>query len=490
MKKQYLAFDLGASSGRAIIGSLDNGKISLEEIHRFPNSPVEINGGLFWDTLGLFSELKTGLAKAVQSGADIAGIAIDTWGVDYALLDKNGFLAGQPRNYRDPRTDDAMPLAFKKMPSEKIYAATGIQFMTLNTIFQLVASLRDNDASLEIADKLLFTPNILTYFFCGDISAEYSIATTSQLYNPSTKDWAWEVIDAMGIKRSLFPGIKPSGTIVGTVRPAIQNELKCGAIPVILVGAHDTASAVAAVPARKGSSWAYLSSGTWSLLGLELDKPLLTDDARKANYTNEGGVGGKIRFLKNIMGLWLIQECRNEWKRQGTEYSFGQMVELAKGAEPLRSFVDPNAQEFVAPGDMPGRIADYCRRTGQPVPETHGQIIRTAYESLAMRYRKTITELEKLACVRLDVLHLVGGGCQNLMLNQFTADATGLKVLTGPIEATAMGNIAVQAMATGDIHGLDEAREIVAVSTELGTYLPEDKAAWDAAFPRFAAVEA
>lgn len=490
MKKQYLAFDLGASSGRAIIGTLDNGKITLEEVHRFPNGPIEINGGLFWNTLGLFNELKIGLAKAVQSGANIEGIAIDTWGVDYALLDKNGFLAGQPRNYRDPRTDDAMPYAFKKMSSEKIYEATGIQFMSLNTIFQLVAASRDKDASLEIADKLLFTPNILTYFFCGDVSAEYSIATTSQLYNPSTKDWAWDVIDAMGIKRTLFPKITPSGTVVGTVRPALQEECKCGAIPVILVGSHDTASAVAAVPAKKGSSWAYLSSGTWSLLGLELDKPLVTEAARKANYTNEGGVGGKIRFLKNIMGLWLIQECRNEWKRQGTEYSFGEMVELAKKAEPLRSFVDPNAQDFVAPGDMPGRIAEYCRRTGQPVPETHGQIIRTAYESLAMRYRKTIIELESLAGIKLDVLHLVGGGCQNLLLNQFTADATGLKVLTGPIEATAMGNIAVQAMATGSIRDLDEARAIIAASTELGTYLPQDKAAWDAAYPRFTAIEA
>lgn len=485
MKKNYLAFDLGASSGRAIIGTLEDGKITLEEIHRFANGPVAINGGLFWNTLGLFTELKAGLAKAAQAGVELSGIAIDTWGVDYALLDKNGFLAGQPHNYRDPRTDDVMPYTFDKISAEKIYAQTGIQFMTLNTIFQLSASVRDNDQALSIADKLLFTPNILTYFFCGNVSAEYSIATTSQLYNPTTKDWAWDVIDAIGVKRSIFPKITPSGTIVGTVSPALQEELKCGPIPVILVGSHDTASAVAAVPAKKDTSWAYLSSGTWSLLGLELDKPLVTEEARQANYTNEGGVGGKIRFLKNIMGLWLIQECRNEWKRQGTTYSFGEMVDLAKAEQPLRSFVDPNAPDFLAPGDMPTRIADFCKRTGQPVPETHGQIIRTAYESLAMRYRQTIQELEKLANVKLDVLHLVGGGCQNLLLNQFTADATGLKVLTGPIEATAMGNIAVQAMATGDIKDLSQAREIVAASTELGTYTPQDTAQWDAAFPRF-----
>ncbi|MBR4220475.1 MAG: rhamnulokinase, partial [Victivallales bacterium] len=330
MSKNYLAFDLGASSGRAIVGTLDNGKISLREIHRFTNGPVAINGGLFWNLPGLFTELKTGLAKAVQEGIELAGIAIDTWGVDYTFIDADGFPVGLPRNYRDPRTEDVMPFTFDKIAKDKIYELTGIQFMSLNTIFQLAASVRDNDKQLLAADKLLFMPNALTYLFCGNVSAEYSITTTSALYNPKTGDWAWEIIDALGLKRSLFPTIVPSGTVVGTVSEQLQEELKCGPLPVILIGSHDTASAVAAVPVQKGTNWAYLSSGTWSLIGLELDKPLITAESGEANYTNEGGVGGKIRFLKNIMGLWLIQECRNEWIRQGTEYSWGDLVKLAQ----------------------------------------------------------------------------------------------------------------------------------------------------------------
>ncbi|MBR4369548.1 MAG: rhamnulokinase, partial [Victivallales bacterium] len=319
--KQYLAFDLGASSGRAILGTIDNGKVTLEEMHRFENGPMSINGGLFWNLLGLFNEMKLGLKKTLEAGANLSAIAIDTWGVDYAFIDKNGFFAGIPHNYRDPRTDDVMPWMFDRVPQKKIYELTGIQFITLNSIFQLAASVRDDDQVLKIADKLLFIPNALTYLFCGDKSAEYSIATTSQMYNPTTKDWAWEIIDALGLKRSLFPEIKPACSLAGTLLPQLQEELKCGAIPVVLVGTHDTASAVAAVPAQSDKSWAYLSSGTWSLLGVELNEPLVTEAAMAANYTNEGGVGGTIRFLKNIMGLWLIQECRTEWKRRGKKYT-------------------------------------------------------------------------------------------------------------------------------------------------------------------------
>lgn len=485
MQKHYLAFDLGASSGRTILGTLADDKITLRELHRFPNGPVAVNGGLFWNILGLFSELKTGLFKAIHEGIDISGIAIDTWGVDYAFIDSNGFLAGLPHNYRDPRTDDVLPYTFSKVPREKIYADTGIQFMSINSLCQLAASVRDNDQVLKIADKLLFMPNALTYLFCGDISAEYSIATTSQLYNPGTHDWAWDLIDALGLKRSLFPRIVPSGTIAGVLSTQIQEELKCPALPVILTGSHDTASAVAAVPAVPGSNWAYLSSGTWSLIGLELDEPLLTKDACEANYTNEGGVGGKIRFLKNIMGLWLVQECRNEWIRQGDSLTFSEMVTLAESAEPFRSLVDPNDQSFVAPGDMPKRIADFCAKTEQPVPETKGQILRTALESLALRYRLSVEELERITGKKIDVLHLVGGGCQNKLLDQFTASAIQRKVLTEPVEATALGNIAVQAIATGDIKNLDKARDIIANSTKPGVFMPRDANAWSAAFEAF-----
>lgn len=486
--QQYLAFDLGASSGRAILGTLQDGKISLQELHRFDNGGVQCNGGLFWDILGLFKELKVGLQKALAAGADLQGIAIDTWGVDYALIGKDGFFAGFPRHYRDSRTDDIMPWAFAKMPPEQMYAHTGIQFMSLNTVFQLAAALRAEEDSLKIADKLLFTPNALTYLLCGAVSAEYSIATTSQLYDPTRRDWAWPVIDAIGIKRGLFPKIVPSCSVAGVLTAALQEEFKCAPVPVILVGSHDTASAVAAVPAVEGKSWAYLSSGTWSLLGVELPAPLITAEARAANYTNEGGVGGKIRFLKNITGLWLTQECRSEWQRQGRSYSFAELDALAQQAEPFRSFIDPNDSSFVAPGDMPGRIAAFCRRTGQPVPETPGQIVRTAFESLALRYKQTVEELEELQGRKIEVLHLVGGGCKGDILNQFTANAIEREVIAGPVEATALGNIMGQAIATGAIGSVQEGRDIIRNCTETKTFQPQDKDAWQDAYRKYKAL--
>jgi rhamnulokinase len=485
MQRQYLAFDLGASNGRAIVGTLEDGRITLEELHRFPNAPVAINGGLFWNVLGLFTELKTGLSKAVQKGIALSGIGIDTWGVDYAFLDKQGFLVGNPRNYRDPRVDDVLPWTFERVSKEEIYRATGIQIMPLNTIFQLSAAVRDGDCQLAAAEKLLFIPNLLTWLFTGNVSAEYTFATTSQLYDPFAKDWSWKLIDAIGVKRSLFPKIVPPGTVAGPLLPQVRAETKCGAeVPVILVGSHDTASAVAAVPAEKGADWAYLSSGTWSLLGMELDAPLVTAESFAANYTNEGGVCGTIRFLKNIMGLWLIQECRNEWNRHGANLGFGEIMRQAEEAEPFQSFVDPNDPLFVAPGDMPGRIAEFCRRTGQRVPEGVGAIARCAFESLALRYRKAIEELEKLTGRKVDVLHIVGGGCKNTLLNQFTADASGRLVKTGPVEGTALGNIVMQALATGAVGDLQEAREIIAASSEMETYRPQNPGAWDAAFQR------
>ena len=483
--KHYLAFDLGASSGRAILGTIDNGKIRLKELHRFDNGPVNINGGLFWNLVGLFTELKAGLRAALQEGVELSAIAIDTWGVDYAFIDKQGFFAGLPHNYRDPRTEDALPYVFGKISREKIYSLTGIQFMSINTICQLAASVRDDEQVLKIADKLLFIPNALTYLFCGDQTAEYSITSTSQLYNPTTKDWAWEIIDALGLKRSLFPKITPACTVAGTLLPELQEELKCGPIPVVLVGSHDTASAVAAVPATSGKTWAYLSSGTWSLLGVELNQPLLSQAAMDANYTNEGGVGGTIRFLKNIMGLWIIQECRTEWKRRGKKYTFDEMDAMASEAEPFRSLIDPNDPSFTTPGDMPARIQEFCRKTGQPVPENPGQILRTALESLALKYRQCLDDIEGITNTSIELLHLVGGGCKNVLLNQFTANAIARTVVTGPVEATAMGNIIGQALAIGDIKSLKEARDIVRASTDTAEYQPQDSAAWEAAYKKF-----
>jgi rhamnulokinase len=483
--KHYLAFDLGASSGRAILGSIDQGKVTLEELHRFSNGGIAINDGLFWNFLGLFNELKIGLRKALDSGVELAGIAVDTWGVDYALIDQHGFFAGMPRHYRDSRTDEVMPWTFAKISQEEVYRQTGIQFMSLNSIFQLAASVRDGDRSLDIAEKLLFMPNALSYLLCGDISAEYSIATTSQLYNPTTRDWAWPIIDALGLKRSLFPQITPACSCVGNLLPSLQEEFKCGPIPVILVGSHDTASAVAAVPADGNTSWAYLSSGTWSLLGIELEQPLISEQGLQANYTNEGGVGGKIRFLKNIMGLWLIQECRTEWQRRGLNYSFDELDAMAAEAEPFRSFIDPNHASFIAPGDMPARIADYCAASGQPVPETPGQILRAALESLAMRYRQSLEEIEAISGKPIELLHLVGGGCKNIILNQFTANAIQRPLLTGPVEATALGNIIGQAIATGQIASLQEGRDIIRASSETLSYEPQDQDAWNQAYLRF-----
>jgi len=485
MKKQYLAFDLGASSGRAMLGTIENGKVDLQEMHRFENGSIAINGGLFWDFLGLFREMKLGLQKTLAAGANLDGLAIDTWGVDYALLDANGFWAGQPRCYRDPRNETVEDWTFSSISKEEIYKLTGIQFASFNTIFQLSAAVRDKDPSLSIAKKLLFTPNALTYMFCGDVSAEYSIATTSQLYDSNSGDWAWKIIDALGLDRSIFPKVTPSCTVVGTLLPQLQEELKCGPIPVILCGSHDTASAVAAVPAPAGKSWAYLSSGTWSLLGSELPKTVISEASLKANYTNEGGVGGTIRFLKNIMGLWLIQECRQEWIRRGTKYSFAELAEMAGGAEPFRSLINPNAQEFMTPGDMPARIAAFCQRTGQQVPDTPARVARTIFESLALYYRFAIEEMEKILGTKVEVLNLVGGGCQNLLLNQFTANAIKRQVITGPVEATALGNILGQALATKAIPGLAAGRELIRNSTDSKTYEPQDGQQWDEAYAKF-----
>jgi len=483
--EHFLAFDLGASSGRAILGSVGDGKVSLEEVHRFSNGPVEVEGHFYWNLLGLFDELKTGLRKALELGVPLSGMAVDTWGVDFALIDRDGAFVGFPHNYRDPRTSDIFPYVFSKVPREVLYARTGIQFMNFNTLFQLAALERDGVPALGIADKMLMMPNAFTYLLSGNVSAEYTIATTGQAYDPDSQDWAWELIEKLDLPKKIFPPIAKPCTVAGELRPCICEELNCDPIPVILVGSHDTASAVAAVPADGSQSWAYLSSGTWSLLGVELDEPLTTPSALAANYTNEGGIAGKIRFLKNIMGLWLIQESRNEWKRRGEEYSFDELAEMAMASEPFRSLIDPNDETFVAPGDMPTRIAAYCRKTGQPVPETPGQVTRCALESLALRYRQTVLEIEEITGQQIDILHLVGGGSKDDVLNQFTANAIQCPVVTGPVEATAIGNIIGQGLAVGAIRDLVEARAIVRNSTCLGKYLPEDVAAWEEAYTRY-----
>jgi sugar (pentulose or hexulose) kinase len=400
-------------------------------------------------------------------------------------MDPQGQFAGFPRNYRDPRNNNSLDYAFKIMPREKLYARTGIQFMSLNSLFQLCAMQRDADPVLKAGDKLLFIPDALTYLFSGSMAAEYTIASTSQALDPVTRDWAWDVLKEFGLPKKLFPQIVPPCTVAGQLRAAVCEEMNCAPIPVIRVGSHDTASAVAAVPTAQAGGWAYLSSGTWSLLGMELDQPLVTADGLRLNYTNEGGVDGKIRLLKNIMGLWLVQESRNTWKRQGREYKFSELEALAREATPFVSMIDPNDASFINPGDMPGRIQEFCRRTGQPVPQAPGEVIRCALESLALRYRQTIEELEQLTGQSIQVLHLVGGGSKDTLLNQFTADAIKRPVITGPIEATAIGNLICQAMAVGDVRNLAEARQVVRQSFATDEYKPQNSAAWDDAYRRY-----
>jgi rhamnulokinase len=357
--------------------------------------------------------------------------------------------------------------------------------MSFNTIFQLAAMKRDKDPALRIAHRLLMMPDALTYLLSGAIGAEYTIATTTQAYDPVAHDWAWELVAALDLPRRVFPPVMPPGSVAGQLRDAICEELNCPPVPVIRTASHDTASAVAAVPASSARSWAYLSSGTWSLLGVELDGPLLSSAAMHANYTNEGGVGGKIRFLKNIMGLWLIQESRNTWMRQGQSYSFAELAQLAAAATPFRALVNPNDDRFIAPGDMPARIREFCRETGQTAPAAPGEVIRCALESLALRYRQTVSEIEEITGKPIEVIHLVGGGSQNELLNQFTANAINRPVITGPVEATAIGNIICQAMATGELPALDAARQVVRDSFDTTEYRPQDAEAWEDAYQRY-----
>jgi len=490
MASHYLAFDIGASSGRAILGTFAEGKLVLEELHRFENGAVDVNGGLFWNLMGLFQELKSGLKKALATGVKLSGVGIDTWGVDFALLDANGMFMGFPRQYRDPRNGPAMDALLAAYPREELYARTGLQFMPFNTIFQLAAMRQANDPALRNGRALLFMPNALTYLFTGTVAAEYTIASTSQLLDPKTRRWARDVARRAAIPTRLLPKLVKPGTPAGQLRPALCEELNCQPVPFYFSAGHDTAAAVAAVPAAAGAGrdWAYLSSGTWSLLGMELDQPCVSEEARRLDYTNEGGVGGKIRFLKNIMGLWLVQECRSQWRREGREHSFVELNELSAAATPFRSFVNPNNPVFLTPGDMPARLQDYCRQTGQPVPETPGAIIRCAHESLALRYRQTVEELEQLSGQRINTLYLVGGGSQNQLLNRLTTNAVQRTVVTGPVEATAMGNLLVQIMGAGELRNLKEIRQVVRASTETGLHQPEDAAAWEAAYQRFRAL--
>ncbi|MBN1420704.1 MAG: rhamnulokinase [Planctomycetes bacterium] len=483
--KNFLAYDLGAESGRAVIGRFDGAKLDLEEVHRFPNGGVEILGTLYWDIPRLFQAMKDGLAKAVaEVGPEMDGIGCDTWGVDFGLIGRDGALLGNPVHYRDKRTDGYPEAAFDIVPREEIFERTGIQFMKFNTVYQLLSMVRDRSPLLDAAETLLMMPDLLGYFLCGRKAAEFTEATTTQFYDPRARDWAKGMLKKFGIPARILPSIIQPGTVLDHVLPAIRRETGCGAIPVIAPATHDTGSAVAAVPG-KGDRWAYISSGTWSLVGAEIPDPRIDEKALRYNFTNEGGVGGTIRFLKNNMGLWLVQECRRRWEKDGRSVSYEELTGLAAEASGFVSFVDPDDPSFLAPDDMPEAIRAYCERTGQPVPEKRGDIARCAFESLALKYRVIVDSMCDVLGWRPTVMHVVGGGSRNRVLCQFTADSLRLPVVGGPAEATAIGNVLMQAVGCGLVGSLDEARAIVRSSFQTITYEPENQDAWQEAYERF-----
>ena len=481
--RNFIAFDLGASNGRAILGQFDGTRITMHELHRFENNYIEMNGVFYWDTPYLYNQLKQGLLKFKQGGyGDLDAFGIDTWGVDYGLLDKNGHLTGIPRSYRLGTQED-IDAVKEKIPAETLYSRTGIDTsLTFNTLYQLYRRIREEDSALQAADTLLLTPDLLGYFLTGAKGTEYTIATTTQLYNPTTQDWDWETIDTLGIPRHIFTKIDKTGTIRGHLRPELCQELDLNPAAFVAVGSHDTASAVAAIPGS--GSFAFCSSGTWSLFGAEMDKPDLSIDAAKAGFSNEGTIQGTFRPLRTIIGMWIIQECRRDWIKNGINISWDGVVEEARKAEPLRSIIDPDSPEFYAGGNMEEKIRQFCRRTGQPVPETVGQVARCVYESLALKYRHALEGLEKMKGQRIDSLNIVGGPINNRFLDQLIADSLDRTVVTGPVEGAAIGNLLTQAMALGDIRDLEHLRQVVRNSESVETWTPNHTDAWEEAYQK------
>ncbi|MCX7818474.1 MAG: rhamnulokinase [Kiritimatiellae bacterium] len=488
--KVYLAVDLGAESGRVMAGLWNGRTLRLQEVHRFQNGPVWWADSMRWDVVRLWAEIQNGLAAAAREhGPQIVSVGTDTWGVDFALLSRRGELLAQPWHYRDARTDGMLARAFRMVPRAEIFRQTGIQFMQINTLYQLLAMRRSHPDLLEHAGTLLMMPDLFHWLLCGSKVVEFTDASTSQCVNPVRRAWARGLLKKFGIPTHIFPAMVQPGTDLGPLRRLVAE--RAGLPPTVRVVApptHDTASAVAGVPSdRTGrTDWAYLSSGTWSLMGVEMRRPVLTDRALELNMTNEGGVDGTVRLLKNIMGLWLVQQCRRSFEAAGRSYTYAELVRLAAEAPPLRSLVDPDDPRFLNPPDMPRAIQSFCQDTGQPVPKSDGELVRCAYESLALKYRQVLGHLEELAGNRIEVIHIVGGGSQNDLLNQFTADACQRQVRAGPVEATALGNLLVQIRASGEIGSLEEIREAVRRSCEMRTFDPGDGTPWAEAAARWA----
>jgi len=469
----YLAIDLGAESGRAMLGTLSGGRLSVKELHRFANTPVEESGSIYWDIDALWREIRHGISLAK---GPLSGVGVDTWGVDYGLLGDDDQLLERPRHYRDGRTNGMMQEVFKLVPREEVFDYTGVQFMQLNTLYQLYSMKLAGGRALASAKKLLNMPDLFNYWLTGEARSEATIASTTQFFNPVRMAWATELFKRLQLPGEILRPIIPAGTLLGKMREAPNAN-------VYATAGHDTASAVAAVPADSGTSWCYISSGTWSLMGIEAAAPVIDARSRELNFTNEVGVGGKIRLLKNIAGLWLLQECRRAWNGAGANYTYEQLTQMANEARPFCAAIDPDA--FLEPGGMPEKIAAQCRATGQDAPGTPGECARAILESLALKYRSVLESLEELAKRKIDVIHIVGGGSRNSVLNQFVADSTGRTVIAGPAEATAAGNILVQAMGAGELRSVDDIRAVVRASFSPVTVEPKGREGWDAAYERY-----
>jgi len=481
MATHYLACDLGADSGRVILGTLDGGKVSLEELHRFPTGATKVAGALHWEFDRIFNEFKAGLKKAAARPVPIASVSTDSWGVDYVLLDARGLVMSPVWCYRDSRTAQGVEIVKSKVEPSTVYSITGIQFMALNTIYQVVT---EPPERLAEAKQLLLIADAFNYFCSGVARNEVSLASTTQLYNPTYQRWSRRLCAALGLRLDLFAPVCDSGTRLGPLKPQLCAETGLMPVEVIASCSHDTGAAVAAVPAA-GENWAYLSSGTWSLMGVELPGPVITEQGRGLGFTNEIGLGNTVRFLKNIIGLWLVQESRRHWAKGGKKYEFAELEKLAGAAKPFVSLINPDDARFLSPDDMPVKIADFCRETGQPVPADIGATMRCIYESLALFYRVTLRKLERVTGRKIERLHVVGGGCKDATLTQFTANALKIPVIAGPVECAALGNILIQAIALGHLESHAAAREVVRNSFPVTTYQPADAAQWDAAAARF-----
>jgi len=482
--KSFLAFDIGATSGRSILGTLDNGRLQMKELTRFSNQMLQIGNHFHWNIYSLFEYLKAALIAVNKEGVKISSIGIDTWGVDFALIANDGAILGAPYAYRDPHTDGMPDKYFSIVPREKVYDLTGIQVMNFNSLYQLFALKQANSSLLEAASEMLFMPDALAYLLTGNKVVEYTIASTSQILNPRTKQFEAQLLEAAGVAPSILGDLVISGHVVGTLTDALADESELGKVPVIAVAGHDTASAVAAVPAEN-ERFAYLSSGTWSLMGIEVKDAIINDETYTLNFTNEGGIEGTTRFLKNITGMWLLEQCLKEWKKEGITYAYEKLVHIAESAPAFQSLIDPDHASFANPASMTKAIREYCIASGQIAPETHAEFVRCIFESLSLKYKSILEKLIDLAPFAIEKLHVIGGGSKNPLLNQWTANAIGIPVIAGPSEATAIGNIMIQAKAAGCVGSLTEMRQIIRNSIQLEEFLPENEAEWGKAYGKF-----